>query len=1048
MPKLSAFQPRLVFIDSSLEGKPSANRLEDLNRYAAWGFDGLVIDQESDLDDLLKASKTAGLQLFMQLSFDAPSPDSLLAREHPDWIDQSPIDRADDLPDPRKTSTSETRLFLRLTDSGTESKASAWWVKRLSEWVARGVAGFAVRLDGPGSPEFHSQILQSVRKAHPGCRFIAWTIAVSAERVASASTSEFDAAIASTGWWDFRSPWLAEEADRLASMNYVIATAGRPGQSVAPSELALAEPLLWVAAATGDGLLASASLLDAIDAKAVERALSSVKQAGVLGTSRRSWAMLSPPGSEIAVMLTHGLPANDAWMLAMNTSGSQRSIDAGALLARMDGLGMNGRLIHGDKEVLSSAREGEITLPPHHLWIHTVKPQKKRPPSVKESKRSIESSAKAAAKLPRIAIEAIAPSVDAGRFRTKRCVGERFVVEADVFGEGHDRIAAALLWRSQGDPLWHEARMRKLVNDRWQAAFLLSHVGSFEYAVEAWIDVFGAYRDEVEKKFSAGQDVGLELREGVLQLHSAVERARENGQEEIAEQMTALLAKIEIQPDQAARVAYVLSSDLARLMDELDPRVFAVRSAPGLIVDSERRAAGYSSWYELFPRSLGGDASQHGTFADVIDRLPAIQAMGFDTLYFPPIHPIGRKHRKGKNNSLEANESDPGSPYAIGSAEGGHDAIHHELGTIEDFRALNRAAKETGLEIALDFAIQCSPDHPWLQAHPDWFSWRPDGTIRYAENPPKKYQDIVNVDFYAGGAVPDLWIALRNIVLFWVKEGVTVFRVDNPHTKPMPFWEWLIADVRGRHPDAIFLAEAFTRPKPMYRLAKLGFSQSYTYFTWRNTKQEFIDYLTELTKESPRDFFRPHFFVNTPDINPYFLQRSGRAGFVIRTALATTLSGLWGMYSGFELCEAAPMPGKEEYLDSEKYELRPRNFSQAGNIVREITLLNRLRRHNPALQTHHGVRFCKSSGNEILCFTKTAPGNLLFIAICMDPHSPHECEFELPLEDWNVSEATVTRCEDLVHGHTFTLAGRHHRLKLDPTDLPFSIWRLTPAESA
>ena len=378
---------------------------------------------------------------------------------------------------------------------------------------------------------------------------------------------------------------------------------------------------------------------------------------------------------------------------------------------------------------------------------------------------------------------------------------------------------------------------------------------------------------------------------------------------------------------------------------------------PAIPLDVDRPQAGFASWYEMFPRSATDDPARHGTFVDVIARLPAIRAMGFDVLYFPPIHPIGTTNRKGRNNALRAEPDDVGSPYAIGGPEGGHDAIHPQLGTLDDFRALVAAAKDHGLEIALDFAIQCSPDHPWLREHPDWFRWRPDGSIRFAENPPKKYEDIVNPDFYAEAAMPGLWLALRDVVQFWVDQGVRIFRVDNPHTKPLPFWHWMIADIRGRHPDVIFLAEAFTRPKLMYRLAKVGFTQSYTYFTWRNTKQEIIEYLTELNAPPVRDFFRPNFFVNTPDINPPFLQTSGRPGFLIRAALACTLSGLWGMYSGFELCEAAPLPGREEYLDSEKYQIRVRDFAAPGNIVGEITALNRIRRAHPALQSHLGVTF-------------------------------------------------------------------------------------------
>ncbi|HEY0846339.1 MAG TPA: alpha-amylase family glycosyl hydrolase, partial [Noviherbaspirillum sp.] len=504
----------------------------------------------------------------------------------------------------------------------------------------------------------------------------------------------------------------------------------------------------------------------------------------------------------------------------------------------------------------------------------------------------------------------------------------------------------------------------------------------------------------------------------------------------------------------AERVAILLSEPLMEAMRIADARPFAVRSEPAMRIDVERLAARYSSWYELFPRSQSGDAHRHGTFADVEKRLPAIQAMGFDTLYFTPIHPIGRKHRKGRNNSLTPGPDDPGSPYAIGAEEGGHDTVHPELGTLDDFRHLRDEAARHGLELALDFAIQCSPDHPWLKEHPDWFSWRPDGTIRYAENPPKKYQDIVNVDFYAPGAVPDLWIALRDVVLFWVKEGVRVFRVDNPHTKTLPFWEWMIADIRGRYPDTIFLSEAFTRPKMMYRLAKIGYSQSYTYFTWRHTKQEFIDYMTELTTTQVREYFRPHFFVNTPDINPYFLQRSGRPGFLIRAALATTLSGLWGMYSGFELCEGTPVPGKEEYLDSEKYEIRAWDWNRPGNIIAEITQLNRIRAENPALQTHLNIRFLHASNDNILFFLKATPpagdcgqsvhfgDNVVLVAINLDPFAAHEAVLELPLWEFGLPDDGTLEVDDLVNGAHLTWHGKRQHLRLDPFVQPYAIWRV------
>jgi starch synthase (maltosyl-transferring) len=449
----------------------------------------------------------------------------------------------------------------------------------------------------------------------------------------------------------------------------------------------------------------------------------------------------------------------------------------------------------------------------------------------------------------------------------------------------------------------------------------------------------------------------------------------------------------------------------------------------------------------MFPRSVSAQAGRHGTFADVIRALPAVRAMGFDVLYFPPIHPIGTTHRKGRNNSLKAAPDDPGSPYAIGSAEGGHDALHPALGTFEDFSRLQAAAAEHGLEIALDFAIQCSPDHPWLTQHPEWFRWRSDGSIRFAENPPKKYEDIVNVEFYADAAgLPDLWIALRDIVLFWVDRGIRIFRVDNPHTKPLPFWEWLIGDIRARHADVIFLAEAFTRPKMMNRLAKIGFSQSYTYFTWRNSKHELIEYLTELSAPPVSDYFRPNFFVNTPDINPHFLQQSGRAGFLIRAALAATLSPLWGMYSGFELCEAAALPGREEYLDSEKYEIKTRDYGAPGNIVAEIATLNRLRKSHPALQQQVGLTFYNAYNDQVIVYGKSLPHHrdAVVVAVSLDPFHPQEAAFELPLWQLGLPDHGTVAAEDLVRDRRFIWTGKMQHVRLDPADMPFAIWRLSP----
>jgi starch synthase (maltosyl-transferring) len=637
----------------------------------------------------------------------------------------------------------------------------------------------------------------------------------------------------------------------------------------------------------------------------------------------------------------------------------------------------------------------------------------------------------------RIAIEHITPSIDHGAFAVKRIVGRSVAVEADVFSDGHDLLAAELLWKAADEQDWTRVALTPIGNDRWGAQFTPTRIGRHFYRVEAWRDDYGSMCHDITVKHEAGNDIALEI----VEARQHLERLSGPGENDILNSVAEVLK----QGDPNASIAALTAPGTRAAVAAAETHTFVTQSTR-LSVEIERPQAEFASWYELFPRSQSGDAKRHGTFADVTRRLPDIHRMGFDVLYFPPIHPIGMTNRKGPNNSLSPSADDLGSPYAIGSEEGGHDAIHPQLGTLDDFRKLIAAARCNGLEIALDFAIQCSPDHPWLKQHPDWFKWRPDGSIKYAENPPKKYQDIVNVDFYANGARADLWKALRDIVLYWAREGVRMFRVDNPHTKPLPFWQWMIADVRARYPDVIFLSEAFTRPKMMYRLAKVGFSQSYTYFTWRNTKQEFIDYLRELTTTDAKEFFRPHFFVNTPDINPHFLQTSGRPGFLIRAALAATLSGLWGLYSGFELCESAALPGREEYLDSEKYQIRVRNQDAPGNIVAEIIELNRIRKANPALQTHLGVTFYNAFNDQILLYGKLSASRaeMVLVAVSLDPHNVQEATFELPLWEWKLPDHGSARIEDLMRGHSTVWTGKLQHVRLDPVDLPFAIWRVVP----
>jgi starch synthase (maltosyl-transferring) len=630
----------------------------------------------------------------------------------------------------------------------------------------------------------------------------------------------------------------------------------------------------------------------------------------------------------------------------------------------------------------------------------------------------------------RIIVDNLNPSVDQGAHAVKRVVGDRLEVTAEIVTDGHEQLGAALLVRPDDETGWQRHPMKALTNDLFAGSAPLPRLGRHAYVVEAWIDEWGGFVRDFRKKLDAGLDLALEVREG----RALVEAA--------GPALKAFVDELDATEDTETRASLLLREDLHAAMEAAVTPRFLARSHVQP-VEVEREAARFSSWYELFPRSQTDDKTRPGTLLDVIGALPRVQAMGFDTLYFTPIHPIGRRNRKGPNNTLTPGPDDVGSPYAIGAAEGGHADIHPDLGTLDDFRSLVAAAADHGLEIALDFAIQCAPDHPWLTEHPGWFAWRPDGSMKYAENPPKKYQDIVNVDFYAVDAVPGLWEALRDVVLFWAGEGVRSFRVDNPHTKPLPFWRWMIAEVKAVYPDTLFLSEAFTRPKPMYQLAKVGFSQSYSYFTWRNTKAELTEYLTQLNGPV-REFFRPHFFVNTPDINPYFLQSGTRAAFLIRAALGATLSGLFGVYAGFELCEFEALPGKEEYLDSEKYEVRVRPDRRPGDIVDEITQLNALRRDHPHLQSHLGVTFHNAFNDQILYFSKTALSHddRILVAVNLDPHHPQEADFEVPLWEFGLGDGDTVAVEDLLEGHAFRWTGKTQHLRLTP-ERPYAIWRIS-----
>ncbi|RIY00133.1 alpha-1,4-glucan--maltose-1-phosphate maltosyltransferase [Aureimonas flava] len=647
----------------------------------------------------------------------------------------------------------------------------------------------------------------------------------------------------------------------------------------------------------------------------------------------------------------------------------------------------------------------------------------------------------------RVAIEGVEPEIDGGRFAVKRAEGEPLTVTADIFSDGHEIIAAALLTRGADEANWRETPFAFISNDRWGATVAFDTPGPYRFTILAWRDTFATWASDTRKKKDAGVDIALELREGAILLDKAAGSGR--GSKEQQKALKALrerVAKLAAKGDGAAvYAAFEEASTIALLRDVgLRENLSSYGAEVPVWVDRERAA--FSSWYELMPRSQSGDPSRHGTFDDVIARLPDIREMGFDVLYFPPIHPIGQSNRKGKNNNVTAKDGEPGSPYAIGSHEGGHKDLHPELGSFADFQRLVTRAADHGLEIAIDFAIQCSPDHPWIKAHPEWFDWRPDGSIKYAENPPKKYQDIVNVDFYREGAIPSLWRELLDVVLFWLDKGVRIFRVDNPHTKPFPFWEWLIAEVRQVDPGAVFLAEAFTRPKLMKRLAKVGYNQSYSYFTWRNQKWELREYLTELTREECAEFMRPNFFVNTPDINPLFLHTSGRPGFRIRLALAATLAGNYGVYSGFELCEYEPLvTGKEEYKDSEKYEIRAFDWKREGNIREDIAFFNRIRRSEPALRDFRNLEFLNFWNDNVLYYAKRTAdrSSYILVMVSLDPHNAQGGHFEVPLWELGLGDEDSVTVEDLVDDRQFVWTGKIQHWWFRPEERPYAVFRIS-----
>jgi starch synthase (maltosyl-transferring) len=641
---------------------------------------------------------------------------------------------------------------------------------------------------------------------------------------------------------------------------------------------------------------------------------------------------------------------------------------------------------------------------------------------------------------PTAVIENLRPLIDGGRYLVKRVVGDDLAVEADVFKDGHDVVAAALKWRLLGEGPWHETPMAHVDNDRWRGVCTVYENAIYEYTVEAWTDTFRGWQHEFATKFEAGiASLRSETLEGAALLDEAANRADDAADavrlRELAEMIRA--------SENAEINEIAHSGELEVLMATYPDRASATQYAPAPRMIVDRKEARTAAWYEFFPRSAEGRGDRGSTFRDCLPRVDDAKAMGFDVIYFPPIHPIGHTNRKGRNNSVTCEPGEPGVPYAIGSEFGGHKAIEPSLGTFEDFEWLEREIRSRGMEIALDFALNCSPDHPYVKEHPEWFYKRPDGTIKYAENPPKKYEDIYPLNFRCENW-QELWEEMKSIILFWAEHGVRIFRVDNPHTKPVPFWEYLISGVRNKYPDVIFLSEAFTKPKMMKALAKAGFTQSYTYFTWRNTKAEFTEYFTELTQTEMREYFRGNLFTNTPDILPLHLQEGGPPAFMIRSVLAATLSSVYGIYSGFELCENAALPGREEYLDSEKYQWKERDWDVPGNIKDWITRLNRIRKENRALYLYDNLRFYRTENPAILCYGKMTPArdNIILVVVNLDPRRSQNSYVHVPLEDFGAMDGDLYQVHDLLNDARYIWRGSSNYVELNPEVQPAHIFRV------
>jgi len=996
------------------------------------------------LGDFVDAAHAAGMKLAMDFTPAFVARTGELVDKRPEWFVMGP-DGSPAIPggmgDPDQAATLAACDF----DGPATDSLETYWSGIAGTWLEYGFDALICRAAHRLSARAWRGVLSDVRRTRPGVRFWADTLGAPIESSEALAAVDFDAFFSSACWWDFHASWFIEQESRLRRLAPTIAFPGELGATFEATDSTAVEatprrarfryafaataawgvvlPMGYAAGVVNTGKTKTPS--PHFDIGADIAVINALKRDTPALNQPARIVRLSAPGARAVVLAMEPGAGDTAAALIMLNPDPARHAEAvaGPLFARLDARTAEARELTPGRTPQRLEANSEVALEPGDIrWFELGAA------STGLRKTTVTPPASLA---PSIAIENVAPQLDAGRFPVKRVLGEAVEVEADLIVEGHARPVAVLRYRAPGEDAWQETAFGFFDNDRWHGRFMPESIGHWRFQVLAWRGRYGEWRQDTLKRRDAGQSLALELGGGEALLTEATAAAGARTRARL-EEVGRLLGEHEEDID--ARADLLLAQTTAELIESALPRAgFSASPEFGVLVERGRARAG--AWYECFPRSLGAPG-RHGTFDDLVAHLPYIAGLGFDVVYLPPIHPIGASYRKGRNNALEAGPDDPGSPWAIGSDDGGHTAIHPQLGTLEDFHRLLAAARRVGLEVAMDFAIQCSPDHPWVKEHPEWFRWRADGSIRYAENPPKKYQDIVNVDFFCEDAEA-LWRELLGVLLYWCGQGVRIFRVDNPHTKALGFWEWALAAVRERYPDAIFLAEAFTRPKLMHRLAKLGFSQSYTYFTWRETKAELAGYLGELTSGDTPQYFRPNFWPNTPDINPHHLHHSGRAGFVIRAALAATLAPSWGLYSGYELCEAEPLldadgSEREEYLDSEKYELKQRDFGAAGNIRAEIAALNRIRHENPAFDELANLRFHRADNDRVLFYSRQTRHNLIWVIVSLDPHQAQEADIELPLERMDAHEDTALTVEDLFGGGTWQWQGRHRHVRLEP----------------